>query len=239
MRFAAPHIPSDAADVTSPATAAALREHLREHRLNVLAASAMALIFSAIGWGVLYGGLYWITMFVQTTLHGGDAGVPAVFHSAMGWCALGLMLAAMLDAYLHPHERQVDDRPTIEHIGDTLLFLPRLTLAVLQNFKVWPRISSAEIPVAAQLMDRLRLENVPLHTLPLDFPNKRTRVRILIALQVAQLAEVRSENEALVLHLHPLAPDPFRTPPTDTEKKPTKPKQADASELPDAGRLLE
>ncbi len=200
----------------------------------------MALIFSAIGWGVLYGGLYWITMFLQTALHGGDAAVPPIFHTTMGVCAIVLMLVAMLDAFLHPHERQVDDRPTIEHIGDILLFVPRLTLAVVQNFDAWPRISSAEIPTAAPLMDRLRGgKNVPLHTLPLDIPHHKTRIRILVALQVAQLAEVRTEGETLVLHLHALAPETFRTPPPCTAEEPIKLQQADASELPDAGRLLE
>ncbi len=199
----------------------------------------MALIFSAIGLGVLYGGLYWVTMFLQTTLHGGDAVVPNVFHSAFGVSALGLILVAIVDAYLNPHERQVDDRPTIEHIGDILLFLPRLTLAMLQNFKVWPRISSAELPTAAKLMDRLRVKNVPLQTLPLDIPNKRTRARVLVALQVANLAEVRTEDETLVLHLHALAPDIFRASLPGTAVEPTKIKRADASELPDTGRLLE
>ena len=225
--------------MTSSATITALRAHLREHRLNVLTASALALIFSAIGWGVLYGGLYWVTMFLQTTLHGGDAVVPKVFHSAFEVCALGLLLVAIVDAYINPHERQVDDRPTIEHIGDILLFLPRLTLAAAQNFKVWLRISSAEIPIAAQLMDRLRQKNVPLHTLPLDIPNKRTRARVLVALQVSNLAEVRTEGETLVLHLHALAPDIFRASLHGTAVEPTKIKLADASELPDSGRLLE
>ncbi len=199
----------------------------------------MALIFSAIGWGVLYGGLYWVTMFLQTTLHGGEAVLPEAFHKVFGGCAFALMLIAMLDAYINPHERQVDDLPTIEHIGDILLFLPRLTLAVVQNFKVWPRISSAQMPIAAQLMDRLRMKNVPLHTLPLDIPDKRTRTRVLVALHVSNLAEVRTEGETLVLHLHALAPDIFRAPLPRTTTEQTKIKRADASELPDAGRLLE
>jgi hypothetical protein len=88
-------------------------------------------------------------------------------------------------------------------------------------------------------MDRLRIKNVPLHTLPLDIPNKRTRARVLIALQVSNLAEVRTEGETLVLHLHALAPDIFRASLPATAVDPTKIKRADASELPDSGRLLE
>lgn len=60
-------------------TEQALRAHLRSHNGTVLIASGVAAIFSAIGWAVLYGVSYWVTLMFIAVGNNGDGRVPQVF----------------------------------------------------------------------------------------------------------------------------------------------------------------
>lgn len=201
---------SDAPPVNAPATEHALRRHLRSHNRSVLAASAMTLLFSAIGWAVLYGAAYWIAMFWITVVNNGDGGPPTEFHWVFLACAAVLLVAATIDGWLFPHERAVDERPKIEHVMDIVLFVPRFTLLFWSNLSALVSLQREEWQDAADLLDRLKAEGkVPLQQLPAQIPNERSRARILETLSVTQLIDVRRAGHLTLLYLSSLAPEEF------------------------------
>jgi len=204
-----------AARVQSTDTESALRAHLRSYNGGVLAASGMALVFSTIGWAVLYGVSYWMTMLVLTISHNGDAGRPAEFNTVFFGTAGVLMLAARADQWLFPSERAVDERPRLEHFADLLFFVPRFTMSCWQNLGALARLTDAELPGAAQLLEDLRAGGrVSLQELPARFPDGRTRRRMVEALMRSGLIEQQKEKDMTWLRFGALAPVTFRSGPS-------------------------
>lgn len=197
--------------VSPTSTEMALRAHLRSHNGGVLAASAVALLFSAIGWALLYGACYWVVMIVATLGHNGEVGVPVIFNRVFLGTAVVLMLAARLDQWAFPHERAVDERPPVEHFADILFFVPRFTMSCWQNLGALAWLSDAELPDAAGLMDRLKTEGrVSVQELPAIFANERRTQRVIDGLLVTGLVDQRLEDSQVWLHIGALAPEVFR-----------------------------
>ena len=197
--------------VSPPSTEQALRAHLRSHNGTVLMASGVAAIFSAIGWGVLYGVSYWITMMSIAVRNNGDGGVPQVFNFVFIGSATVLMLAARLDQWFFPNDRMPDQRPPVEHFADILFFVPRFTMSCWQNLGALAYLSRGEMPDAVRLMDQLRTERrVSLQELPAMFPDDQRRNQMLNTLMVTGLVDQRREDHLIWLHLGALAPDYFR-----------------------------
>jgi len=206
----------EAARVQMTETEKALRAHVRSHNGGVLAASGIALVFSAIGWAVLYGTSYWLTMFALAIASDGETRVPAVFHAVFFGTVAVLMLAARLDQFFFPNERAVDERPPVEHLADLLFFVPRFTMSCWQNLGALAWLSRDELPDAARLMDDVKTEGrVSLQKLPAIFPDARRMRRTLEALLVMGLLDQRQEKNLTWLHLSALAPDVFRDGPAN------------------------
>ena len=202
----------EAARVQVTETEKALRAHLRTHNGSVLAASGMALLLSAIGWAVLYGASYWLTILCLTILNQGDGRMPAGFHAVFFGTAAVLMLAARVDQFFFPIERAVDERPPVEHLADVLFFVPRFTMSCWQNLGALASLSPGEMPDAARLLNSLKFEpRVSLQELPARFPNARTLRRVLDALLVTGLVDQRREKSETWLYLGALAPAVFRS----------------------------
>ena len=192
----------------------ALRAHLRSHNGGVLAASGVAVVFSAVGWAVLYGVSYWMTMIALTVFRNGDAGRPAEFNTVFFGTAAVLLLAARVDQYFFPSERAVDGRPPMEHLADLLFFVPRFTMSCWQNLGALARLTDAELPDAVRLLDELRTGGrVSLQELPAQFPDGRTLQRLLNALTRSGLIEYYREKEMTLLRFGALAPVTFRSGP--------------------------
>jgi hypothetical protein len=192
-------------------TAQILRRQIREHNFSVLAASGATLVFAVCGWAAFYGAAYWVTMFALTVVKAGDAALPGSFHFVVATIFGVLLAAALLDAWLFPQVRVVDERPALQTAGDIILFLPRLTVAVVLNFTAWARLPRDARPDAADLLDRLRTEKkIAVSTLPLDLQDDRTRDRILLVLQLINLVEIRPERGELWLRFSALAPTSLR-----------------------------
>jgi hypothetical protein len=105
----------------------------------------------------------------------------------------------------------VDERPALQTVGDIILFLPRLTVAIVLNFTAWARLPKRARPDAADLLDRLRTEKkIAISTLPLDMPDDHARERILLVLQLINLVEVRRERGEVWLKFSALAPTSLR-----------------------------
>lgn len=193
------------------ATEIALRSHLRTHNATVLTASGVALLFSAIGWAILYGSSYWLTILALTIAHSDEGGMPVAFNLVFFSSVAVLMLAAWIDQLLFPDERAVDERPPLEHLADILFFVPRFTLSCWQSLAALVSMPSAEIQQAADLLDLLRDQGkIPLQHLPASFPNERSLRKILTVLGIANLVVQRKDQSLTWLHLSPLARETFR-----------------------------
>ena len=191
-------------------TQTALRAHLRSHNGSVLAASGMALVFSALGWAALYGATYWVTVIALTVKNHGDV-LPTQFNAVFFGTAAVLMLAARVDQFFFPIERAVDERPPVEHLADVLFFVPRFTMSCWQNLGALAWLSRAELPDAAQLLDALKIERrVSLQELPTLFANPRRLRRMMEALLVSGFVDQRRVQDVTWLHLSALAPKVFR-----------------------------
>jgi hypothetical protein len=217
-----------------------LRAHLRDHNLSVLAASGLILIFSAIGWGVLYvvarvaGAGYvlfqkgsdqtgYFTLESGKLVHITTAApyVPVSFHAVCLTVFGVLLVLAAMDAWYFPEERAVDDRPALETLADIVLFLPRLTLSVFLNFAVWAHLRPRDRREAAVLLDRLRVKRkLAIQELPQEMPDERRRDRILRVLQTTQLVEVRMERSLAWLRLSWRAPAGLRQPLLEDAEQP-------------------
>ena len=198
--------------VSPTSTEQALRAHLRSHNRGVLAASGVALVFSAIGWAVLYGVSYWAAMIALTIARNGDAARPAEFNVVFLGTAAVLLLAARADQWFFPNERAVDERPPVEHFADVIFFVPRFTMSCWQNLGALARLGKAELAEAARLLDSLKLQGrVSLQELPAMFREERARQRMLEALLAGALIDLRREDDMTWLHLSALAPDVFRS----------------------------
>jgi len=192
-------------------TEQALRAHLRSHNGTVLMASAVAAVFSAIGWAVLYGGAYWATLILTSVRNSGDGGVPQVFNLVFFGSATVLMLAARLDQWFFPDDRAPDTRPPVEHFADILFFVPRFTMSCWQNLGALAHLGRDEMPDAVRLMEQLKTERrVSVQELPAMFPDDRRRRQMIEALLVSGLVDQRSEENAVWLYVGALAPDSFR-----------------------------
>ncbi len=198
-------------NVSQTTTEQALRAHLRSHNLVVLTASGVALLFSAIGWAVLYGISYWITLIAITLISNGSSEVPAIFKPVFFGTAAVLLLAARVDQWLFPDERAVDERPPMEHLADILFFVPRFTMSCWQNLGALAWLHAAELPDAARLMDHLKAATrVSLQELPGMISDDRRRYRVLGALMVTLLIDQRRDDSRTWLYIGALAPDHFR-----------------------------
>jgi hypothetical protein len=194
-------------------TEQALRAHLRSHNGGVLAASGMALVFSTIGWAVLYGLSYWIAILAITAnSDDGETLKPPNFDAIFFGTAAVLMLAARVDQFFFPSERAVDERPPVEHFADLIFFVPRFTMSCWQNLGALARLTHSELPDAARLLDALKPGGrVSVQELPAQFPNERRRQRMLEALGVSGLIDQYREENMTWLRLGALAPNRFRS----------------------------
>lgn len=192
-------------------TEKALRSHVRSHNFVVLVSSGMALVFSILGWAVLYGASYWMTMIVVTLARNGEGSVPAVFNTVFLGTAAVLMLAARFDQWMFPSERTPDERPPVEHFADILFFVPRFTMSCWQNLGALVWLSRRGLPDAARLMDHLKNgARVSLQELPAMFPDEGRIRRVIEALLVMALVDQRREADMTWLYLGALAPEVFR-----------------------------
>ncbi len=192
-------------------TERALRAHLRSHNLAVLTASGVAVLFSVVGWAVLYGLSYWVTLIVVTLASNGASQVPAIFNPIFFGTMAVLMLAARLDQWCFPDERAVDERPPMEHLADILFFVPRFTMSCWQNLGALAWLGDDEFQDAARLMDRLKADGrISLQELPAMIPDERGIHRLLGALLVTAIVDQRRDESLTWLYVGALAPEEFR-----------------------------
>ncbi len=179
-----------------------LRDHLRRHNRWVLLLTILTLLLSVVLWGALYLVALWLFLLAGTVARPYDfqpaAGAPAPVFVA---CGLLLCLAAWIARRLRPNAMPRDDKGFGEHLLDVLLAVPRLTLSILGTGGAAARLNEYEMEHAWFLLRRMSQSEspVPVQNLPVDIPDPAMRDKILLALQLSGLIEIRPTSSGPVL----------------------------------------
>jgi len=154
----------------------------------------------------LWTGLYLVTWWLF--LLGGTATRQFDFHPAEGallraFATTGLLLClfAYISHRLHPNDAPRDHKGIGGHFMDLLLAVPRLTLSIFGTGGAAARLSEGELEYAWRLLRRMSDAGhpVPVHALPVEIPDSEMRNKIVLALQLSGLIEVRTTSGGPVL----------------------------------------
>lgn len=184
------------------ATAAALREYLRDHNRQVLVLVALGIFLAAGLWFIGYAVIYWLAMLSETARHGLEARPPKLLLPIFIYSASFLTLLTLLVRRFGPGEEARDEKPAWEIALDFLLAIPRVTLAIGENLSAWQTLSDTELEEAAAFLHRLRDEpQIPAQHLRVLIPDAESRRKILLALQLVNLIRTRRMDGVLWIRL--------------------------------------
>ncbi len=179
-----------------------LREHLRRHNRWVLVLASLTFLCAAMLWAALYLVAFWFFLIANTVAR------PFEVHPAMGAlvrafaaAAILLCLLAWFVSRLRPNQAPQDHRGFGGHLVDVLLAVPRLTLSILGTGGAGARLSESELEQAWLLLRRMSQSDtpVPVQALPVDIPDSAMRGKILLALQLSGLIEIRPTSSGPVV----------------------------------------
>ncbi len=171
-----------------------LRAHLRRHNRRVLGLTLTTFVFAAALWAGLYFVTWWLFLLA------GTAANPWTFQPmarpvVRGFIATAVLLCAFawIGRFIRPNEAARDHKSAAEHFLDLLLAVPRVTLAAFGVTGAAARLSDLELEQAWNLLRRMNDADkpVPVRTLPVEIPDAGARDRILLALQLSGLIEIR------------------------------------------------
>lgn len=185
----------------------ALRLHFAEHNLRVALLSLLTLVASLALWFLLRATARWLSLLTISAVQGTDARLPRSLDSIFLFAAATSLFVAWVDRRMTTDDRARDHKSAAEIVWEILLAIPRSTLAIGATLSAWQHLSRLELTTAATLVARLRAHRrMPLHTLPLEIPEEALREKILFALQLVQVVEVRREDREFWISLNPLRP---------------------------------
>ncbi|MGB8170182.1 MAG: hypothetical protein WCF18_21950 [Chthoniobacteraceae bacterium] len=199
-------------DATSPPDLArALRSQLAVHNLRVALLTALTLVAAVVLWYLLYIAANWLALLFVTAVEGTEARLPSVVENAFWFGAAALLALAWVDRQLRPDDRPKDYKSATELVLEVALAIPRLTLSVWGTLSAWLHLDRRELAEAAHLVTQLgEHRRLRLQSLPLEIPNSERRFKILFALQMVQIIDVRREDRELWVALNPLRPKALR-----------------------------
>jgi len=181
---------------------AAFRAHFARHNRQVLSFTILTLVSAILLWAVAYFVIYWLVLVAVTTSEGMDARVPRPFLLIFTICALLLCVIAWAANKLHPDYFPRDRKPAFEIFMDFVLAPPRVTLAIWGNFSAWLSLSEDELEEAWELLQTIaRAGKLGIHSLPLEIPDPFLRSRVVFALRLAGLVDLRRNEEGAWLAL--------------------------------------
>lgn len=179
-----------------------LREHLRRHNRRVLMLTIAAFLIAAALWAALYLAAWWLFLLAGTAVLALDFH-PRAAPVGRGFCAAAalLCLCAWMARRLHPNEAPRDRKSFFEHLLDMLLAIPRWTLLAFGTGAAAARLSDAELEYAWTLLRRMSKADHPIlmQQLPAEIPDPAMRKRIVLALQLADLIEIRVASTGPVI----------------------------------------
>ena len=198
--------PSEAVRST-PALVRALRAHLAAHNFRVAVLALLTLLAAIALWYLLYLGANWLALLFTTAVEGTGARMPAGLENLFWFAAAALLAVAWIDRKLRPDDRPRDHKSIGEVVWELALAIPRLTLSVGGTLSAWQHLDRRELREAAFLVERLsEARRLRLNSLALEIPNAPRRFKILFALQLVQIIDIRRENRELWVALNPLRP---------------------------------
>ncbi|SRR5260221_8656856 len=187
--------------------ARALRAHLAAHNFRVALISLVTLIAAVALWFALHAVARWLTLLFLSAVKGTDAQMPAAIEPIFWSAAAALLALAWIDRRLRPDDRPKDHKSTGEIVWEFVLAIPRVTLAVWGTLSAWQHLDDRELAEAVALIERLSLDHrLRLSSMPLEIPNSARRFKILFALQLVQVIDIRREDRELWVTLNPLRP---------------------------------
>ena len=192
--------------------ASSLRAHLARHNARVVLLSAATLAAAIVLWAVLYAIAQWLTLLALTIVRGEDTALPRGFPVVFAAAVFCLLAYAWIDRRLTPNDMPRDDKSVGEIAEDFLLAIPRTTLAAWSTLTAWQSLSASEFALAAAFLERLNRERrVAMHSLPIDIPDEEARWRILFALQLTQIVDLRREDRDFWIVPNPLRPQTLKS----------------------------
>ena len=197
-----------------------LRVHLAEHNRRAVGVVILNLFTAVAGWVFLRFVIQWLSVFFVTVIKGMDAQMPGPIDPVFWPAAVVWVGIAWVDARFHPDARPRDHKSAGEILWECFLVLPRLTLAIWSNFAARQKLSPHELSAAAALVERLQqVQKLRLSSMPLELPHEGTRYRVLFALQLVKVIDVRRQDRELWVALNPLRP-PALLPPVSRPDPP-------------------
>ncbi len=175
-----------------------VRGYFQRHNREVFLLVALTLLGTAALWGLIYVGVYWLTLVFLAATRGLDAQPPESLPALFIYTAALLIAAAWLWRVITPDRGVPDKKASWELALDLLLAVPRATLAVWGSLRAWQSLSPSELELAAELLERVETDRaIPVYRLPLEIPQRGMRQRIVLGLQWVQLVDVRRCREEL------------------------------------------
>jgi hypothetical protein len=169
-----------------------LQAHLVDHNRRVILLAPLTVFVATALWYVLYAILYWLTLLALSTTRGIEARPPAALPTLFIYSGALLVFFTWIASRLSPDEMPRDRKTIPEVVADLLLAIPRATLAVWGNLSAYQRLTELELEYAADLLSLLATEKrLPLHELPREIPDRTMRSRIVLALQLVRLLDIR------------------------------------------------
>lgn len=192
---------------TPGSTASALRREIVAHNLRVAGIALLTLAFAAGLWVVLYAVSCWVMVFGLAIAGTSRTELPHGFTLLFAVAAACSLAYAWLDRRLTPNDLPHDDKPPGEITADFLLALPRITLSVWGTLSAALWLDAGELADAAAFLHRLARERrIPLHSVPLDIGDAQARFRILFALQMLEVIDLRRDERELTIRLSAIRP---------------------------------
>lgn len=181
-----------------------LRRRFAEHNALVALVAVLTLLVAAALWYLLFAALYWLAFLFASVTRGMDARPPEILPVLFIYAAGLLLLITWIAGTRFLDGPLKDKKSPLEIVVEFVLAVPRATLAVWGNLSAWQRLDPREMELAAEFLGRLLDEGrVPLHELPLDIPDAKTRMRILLALQLVEALHVTRSDGTVWLSLPP------------------------------------
>jgi hypothetical protein len=177
-----------------------LRAHLQRHNRRVLWLTIATFLFAAALWFALYFVTFWLFLLGHTAVSPFDF-QPASGPLVRGFAATAVVLClfAWVARRMRPNEAARDHKSFVEHFVDVLLAVPRVTLAIFGMSTAAARLSDAELEHAWRLLVRLNDGTIPMQSLPVDIPDPSMRNRIVLALQLGDLIDIRPTSTGPVI----------------------------------------
>lgn len=181
-----------------------LRARFSEHNRLVVILAVLTLLVTAGVWYLLFAVLYWLAFLFASVRHGIDARPPDSLPALFIYSAGLLLLFTWLARKRLDNEMPKDEKTPWEIAMEFLLAVPRATLAIWGNVTAWQRLDARELSLAADLVNWIEDDGrVPLQEVPIEIPDPADRMRILLALQLIEVIQLRHSEDAMWLSLAP------------------------------------